>query len=208
MTEPDRDDVLSDKAEAIEVKPGSRWGIANRLTWFVVAMIAVLCIAGGTALARSSATTGWPAAKAQLYEREQQALAQAQSHPRPKLPSAGLAPASQPPPQRHAGIVAMRQGPFQRTTFVVGNFWQGPVGTDWLLAYAGAAPSTPNGPPARGAVRLYSETAAMHLSLIGTFPAPEGTGPLTITAVSDDVLHARTDNGGSVSFDLRTHRYN
>ena len=182
-------------------------GIRSWLTWTIVIAIAVVSLGVGTAAARSPLTTGWPAAKAQIDEQQQQALAQARFHPRPKLPAAGLAPVSQPPPQRHAGIVAMRQGPFLSTTFAVRNFWQGPVGSDWVLVYAGATRDSPNGPPTRGALRIYSETADMRLSQIGTFAAAPGTGPLTITAASGNLLQLRTDRGVSLSFNLQTHQY-
>ena len=185
----------------------SSGSIAKRLTWLVVVGVAVLAIGVGTVVAGSPVTSGWPTAKARLYDQEQQALAQARVSPRPKLPSAGLAPAVQAAPRRQAGIIAMRQGPFPRSTFDVRDFWQGPVGSDWILAYAGATPDASGASPTRGALRLYSESADMHLTLLGTFPAAEGTGPLTITAVSGDVLQLRTDDGTTLSFDMQTRQY-
>lgn len=179
----------------------------NRLTWLILAAIAVLVAGVGTALAQSSATAGWPADKAQLYQHEQQALAQARLHPRPKVPSAGLAPAAQPAPTRQAGIIAMRQGPFPATSFLVRNVWQGPIGSEWILVYAGAERNPTSDAQPSGALRLYTESADMHLSQIGTFLAPAGTGPLTITGVTGDVLSARSDSGAMLSFDLQTHQF-
>ena len=181
--------------------------IVKRLTWIGVVVVAVVGIGIGTVVAGSPVTAGWPAAKAQLYDQEQRALAQARANPRPKLPSAGLAPAAQAAPQRQAGIIAMRQGPFPRSTFDVRDVWQGPVGSDWVLAYAGAAPDAPAASPTRGAIRVYTETADLHLTLLGTFPAAEGTGPLTITAISGTLLQLRTDSGATLTFDLQTRQY-
>ena len=182
--------------------------VPSRLAWFVVVAVAVLVVGVGVALAAGSAApAGWPAAKARLAAQQQQALALARSHPRPKLPAAGLAPASQPPPRPPAGIVAMQQGPFPATTFTVRDVWQGPVGADWVLAYAGATPGSSGGPPTRGALRLYGETADLHLVPIGTFPAAAGTGPLTITGATGTLLRLRTDSGTTLSFNLGTHQY-
>ncbi len=181
--------------------------IAKRLVWIGVVGVAVVAVGVGTVLAGAPVTSGWPAAKARLYDQEQQAVAQARANLRPKLPAAGGAPAVQAAPARQAGVIAMRQGPFPRSTFDVRDVWQGPVGSDWILAYAGAAPEVPGAPPTRGALRLYRESADMHLTLLGTFPAAEGTGPLTVTAESGEVLRLRTDSGTTLSFDLRTHQY-
>lgn len=46
--------------------------------------------------------------------------------------------AAQPSPPRREGIVVMRPEPLSPSTFVVRDDWQGPVGSDWALAYAGA----------------------------------------------------------------------
>lgn len=181
--------------------------IVKRLVWIGVVALVVLSIGVGTVVAGSPVTAGWSAAKAALYDQEQQALAQARANPRPKLPSARLAPAAQAAPRRQAGIIAMRQGPFPRPTFDVRDVWQGPVGSDWVLAYAGAVPDAPGASPTRGAIRLYTESADLHLTLLGTFPAAEGTGPLTITAESGNLLQLRTDDGTTLSFDLQTRQY-
>lgn len=177
------------------------------LIWLIAAGLAVLFIGIGTVLARSGSTSGWPAAKALIAEQQQQAIADARSHPRPKLPGAGMSAAAQTPPRRQAGIVAMRQGPFPPSTFLVRNFWQGPVGSDWILVYAGAAPSSPGGPFTRGALRIYRETADLQLSEIGSYPAAPGVGPVTITAANGDELQLRSDNGGVLSFNLQTRQY-
>ena len=171
--------------------------------------VVVLGVGIGTALAQPSAgPAGWPIAKAQLWEREQAELAQARSHPRPKLPSAGLAPAVEALPPRQAGIIAMRQGPFPPTQFLVRAVWQGPVGSAWVLVYAGATRgAAASAPPSEGALRLFQESSTMHLTPIGTFSAPDGTGPLTITAASGNRLQLTTDGGTSLSFDLVTRQF-
>lgn len=175
--------------------------------WLAAATLAIILLGAGPALAWPPATDGWPAAKARLYEEQQRALAQARLQPRPKRPAAGVPPAAQAPPRRQAGIVAMRQGPFPPSTFTVRDFWQGPVGSDWILVYAGAARDSPLGAPARGALRLYSETAGLHLTEIGTFLAPTGTGPLTVTASNGVMLRLRTDDGATLWFNLETRQF-
>lgn len=189
------------------MKKRSTGSVGPKVTRLAAIGIAVFFVGAGTVLARSAVTTGWPASKAQIYQQQQQALAQARANPRPKLPSAGVANAPLPSPQRQAGIVSMHQGPFPPSTFVVRNFWQGPVGSEWVLAYAGATQESPDRPPQLGAVRLYSESASMQLSEIGVFPAAPGTAPLTITAANGDVLQLRSDSGATLSFNLQTHLY-
>ena len=187
-----------------------KWALTaarRKVVWLVAAGLTVLSIGVGTALARSAATSGWPPAKAQIEEQQQQALALAQAHPQPKRASSGLIPASQAPPRRQAGILAMRQGPFLPTTFLVRNFWQGPVGSDWFLVYAGATPGSTGGSPTVGALRLYRETADLQLTEIGIFAASPSVGPLTITKASADVLDLRSDSGTILSFNLQTRQY-
>jgi len=152
---------------------------------------------------------GWPAAKAQEWQRLQQEMAAARAHARPK--PAPQAPSHQPDSARHAGIDNdMHQGPFSATAFTVRNFWQGPVGLDWVLVYAGAKREAAND-TAQGALRLYNEPTdadgVYHLVPVGTYLAPNGDGALTVTAANGDVLQLRTEGGGVLSFNLQTRQY-
>lgn len=186
-----------------------RFSMRARLTWFAVIGGMVLLLGAGSALA-TSPTAGWPAAKAQLYQREQQEMAAARAHPRPKPPMHSVIPSHQVDPPRHAGIDDMRQGPFSALEFTVRNFWQGPIGSDWMLVYAGAKRGA-NGSAGGGALRLYNEPINANgdytLQEIGTFAAPAGTGALKIIAVKGDTMQLSTGGGKTISFDLRTHRY-
>lgn len=173
---------------------------------FIVIGIVANSLGGRTARAGSVATQGWPAAKSRLYDQQQQTLAAARVHPQPKLPEVGPASATLPAPTRQAGIVNMRQGPFSPATFLVRDFWQGPLGSDWLLAYAGAE-LAPGGSPSRGAIRLFAESPDSRLTPLGDYPAPTGTGPLTVVAANGSVLQLRDDRGVQVSFDLQVKRY-
>lgn len=168
----------------------------------VIVALAIAVLTAGAGARAGSATSNWPAAKARIDDQQQQALAAARAHPQPKLLRAVEA-AAVTPAARQTGILAMRQGPFPPATFLVRNFWQGPIGSEWLLAYSGAEPSTA-GAAARGAIRLYSESEDLRLTLLGTFSAPDGTGPLTIVAANGDVLQLRADDGTALTFDLAT----
>lgn len=187
----------------------------RKLAWLAaVAVIALVTGAGAAfATADAGATVGWPPAKAQAWQREQAEIAAARAHPRPKPASPqNAAPPHQPDPTPAAGIDnAMHQGPFPAMTFLVRNFWQGPVGPDWLLAYAGATRVPADGSVQQGGLRLYREArdanGDLELQEIGAFPAPGAVGAVTITAAGGDVLQLRTDSGGVLSFDLRTRQY-
>lgn len=160
----------------------------------------------GNALAGSKATPSLPEVKAQRADQQQAALAVAQAKRVPKAPEVAPAVGAIPEPTRSAGIVAMRQGPFSPATFLVRNLWQGPIGSDWLLAYAGAVPAAGGSAP-RGALRVYTESTDARLTMMGTFPAPAGVGPLTITAAAGDLLELRADDGTTLSFSLGTKLY-
>src|SRR5437588_13133242 len=90
-----------------------------------------------------------------MLARLQQEMDAARAHARPK--PTPQAPPHQPDPARQAGIDNdMHQDPFSAAEFTVRNVWQGPVGTAWVLVYAGAAWDAAGG-TVRGARRLYDE---------------------------------------------------
>jgi hypothetical protein len=181
----------------------------NRLGLFVAvtAMVLFSALVVGHAAQASAGTPPLPAAKAQIEAQEQQQIAAAQVHAPAKV--AAQAPAAQAAPARQAGIVDMHQGPFAATVFTVRNFWQGPVGANWLLVYAGAT-RNPDGSTGAGAVRVYTESATSTgdyaLHLLGTYAAPRG-GPLTITAVSGNLMTLRAATGATLVFNLATTSY-
>jgi|GraSoi2013_100cm_1033763.scaffolds.fasta_scaffold109242_1 hypothetical protein len=115
----------------------------------------------------------------------------------------------QPAPTRQAGIIDMHQGPFLSSVFTVRNFWQGPVGSDWVLAYAGAKPNA-DGTAGQGGIVLYTETinqqGGFDLHPLGTFLAPNSTA-LTTTAANGNLLTLRSTSGQVLTFDLSTHQY-
>jgi hypothetical protein len=149
-----------------------------------------------------------PPAKAKLLDREQQDRANAQAHAT-GTKGFPVVPRPQPPPQLAAGIINMHQGPFPASEFTVSNFWQGPVGSQWLLVYAGAEPGGA-GSGDRSALRVYTQTTnslgGLDLSLQGTF-VPGTTGILTIEGVSTASMLLRSSGGTSLVFDLVTRRF-
>jgi hypothetical protein len=192
----------------------------SKVLWLLVATLVAALSVTGARIAfgaqggplPTQGETNWPAAKAQLWDRMQQEMAAARVNPRPKL----ALQAAQPPPHtpdqpRQAGIDnGMHQGPFSATEFTVRNFWQGPVGTGWVLVYAGATTGI-DGNAAQGALRLYSEPTDTYgdyqLVPLGIYPAPTGDADLTITGVSGAVLSLSTASGRTLSFNLLTDQY-
>lgn len=118
--------------------------------------------------------------------------------------------AIQPAPTRQAGIVNMQQGPFLPSVFTVRNFWQGPVGSDWVLAYAGAKPNA-DGTAGQGGIVLYTETVnqsgGFDMHPLGTFLAPAGCPALTITAIEGNLMTVRSISGRTLTFNLQTHQF-
>lgn len=188
------------------MKKHTRFKLPMKLLLLAAIGTAILAVGVGAALAEQS---GLPSGKAQAEAFRAQQMVEARAHAAPKLAHPSPPPPSSPQP-RYAGIQDMHQGPFPPSDFVIRNFWQGPVGSDWILVYAGApgnqglpGPDTTG----QGALRLYTEAANYDSSYLGIFSAPSGDGPLTITAVSGDVLQLRTDSGQTLSFNLQTHQY-
>jgi hypothetical protein len=151
--------------------------------------------------------------------------ASSQSGPKAASPAPGAAattrPGRQPPPHPTetdppSGILNTQVGPFGPATFTVRNAWRGPVGSDWVFAYAGGARTTaPGGTPQSDAaaptqpgLRVYESDGDEPFSnLVGVFSAPNADSPLTITGSSGTVLTLKTDSGRGYHFDLQTHRY-
>jgi hypothetical protein len=119
-------------------------------------------------------------------------------------------PTAQPAPTRQAGIFNVQQGPFLSSIFTVRNSWQGPIGSNWVLAYAGAKPNA-DGTVDQGGIALYTETAnaagGFDLHPLGTFLAPSDNPTLTITAVQDNLITVRSENGHTLTFNLQTHQF-
>jgi hypothetical protein len=119
-------------------------------------------------------------------------------------------PTAQPAPTRQAGIMAMQQGPFLSSVFTVRNFWQGPVGRDWVLAYAGVQPKA-DGTAGQGGIVLYTETVnavgGFDLHPLGTFLVPSASPALSITAVQGNLMIVRSENGPPLTFNLQTHQF-
>jgi hypothetical protein len=119
-------------------------------------------------------------------------------------------PTAQPEPTRQAGISNVRQGPFSTSIFTVRNFWQGPVGNTWLLAYAGAR-TNPDGTLGQGGIMLYQEISnhagGFTLQRVGMFLATRPCTALTITAAQGELLTLRSASGASLTFNLQTHQF-
>jgi hypothetical protein len=171
--------------------------------WPVVVIGTIVCFAffGAVMLTAVAADgNGNQADKAAVAQREQQGLAAARAqsglHPKPRLSAKPDIPDAA-APVRTAGIVDMHQGPFSSSTFVVSNFWQGPVGSTWFLVYAGA-----DGGSGTGAVRLYTESPDMVLTYLGTYAPPGGGGDLTVVSVDGPTLHLKSSGGQVLVFNL------
>lgn len=191
--------------EDVIVKKRSRVWKGNTLV--VLADIGIVLLFMGISTT-CTIPAGWPPSKAWLQVQQQVEMAEAQAHARPK--PTPHAPPLQPAPTRQAGIANMHQGPFPASQFVVRNFWQGPVGSEWYLVYAGARVN-PNGSAGQGALVLYTEKptsdGGFDINSIGTYPAPHGDRALTITAVNGHSMQLRTDTGSTLVFDLQTKQY-
>jgi hypothetical protein len=93
---------------------------------------------------------------------------------------------------------------------MVRNFWQGPVGSDWVLAYAGTKPNA-DGTAGQGGIVLYTETVnsfgGFDLHPLGTFLAPARCSTLTIIAIQGDLMIVRPAVGRPLTFNLLTHQF-
>jgi hypothetical protein len=198
------------------VKAARRQGQrAGRAIWLAgigagLAGTAALLIAATGAASGSQVPI--PHSKLARIEALQAQLAKEKAEHRAKPPyAAGLktAKAANPAvPQRHAGIIAMRQGPFAASSFDVQNFYQGPADGTWLLVYAGATTNPVTGAIAGGALNVYAEPqVGGAMSFVGIFRAPAGTGALTVIAASGDRLTLRGSRGNELTFNLAGYKY-
>jgi hypothetical protein len=109
-----------------------------------------------------------------------------------------------------AGITQTHEGPFPPSFFLVQSLWQGPLGNNWVLAYAGAKPASDSAPQ-QGGILLYTapKNAPMgsDLHLVGMFLAPGQITSLSILSANGNLLQLRSDSGGMLTFDLQTHQY-
>lgn len=176
-------------------------------------LIAAFCFTvfiGVLGIASAAQNNSGPLTLAQKMQAYQQRIKNARAHPRPKPSNQNQAPPVQPAPTRQAGILDMGQGPFPQSSFTVHNFWQGPVGSDWVLAYAGAK-TNPDGTPGVGGIVLYTETinnqGGFDLHPLGTLLAPKGTTELVITAQQGNLLLLRSVTGQQLAFNLISHQF-
>jgi hypothetical protein len=170
--------------------------------------IAFVCMLGIANAASSG--SGGASTLAQKMQGPQQLLKDGRAHPHAKPTNQNQAPAVQPAPARQEGIADLGQGPFPHSAFAVDNFWQGPVDSDWVLAYAGAK-SNADGTAGVGGIVLYTETVnnlgGFDLHPLGTFLAPNGTSALTITARQGNLLLLHSKVGQQLAFNLVSHQF-
>lgn len=182
----------------------------SSIKWLLISVICVAAFCCFIGIASAAQLSGGPGAAASKEQAIQKLLDAGRAHMQPKTGSHNQAPAAQPAPARQAGIVNMHQGPFHSSVFAVRNFWQGPVASDWVLAYAGAKTNA-DGTQGPGGIVLYTETTnsqgGFDLHPLGTFLAPNGTTALTITATKGNLLLLRNQSGAQLTFDLVTRQF-
>ncbi len=185
----------------------SRSSIRGLLILAFCAAVFICMLGIGIANARNSSG---PVTLAQKMQSFNQLIKEGREHTVAKPANQNQAPPVQPAPVRHAGIVDLGQGPFSQSSFAVHNFWQGPVGSDWVLAYSGVK-MNPDGTNGLGGIVLYNETinnqGGFDLHPLGTFLAPTGTTALVITAQHGNVLLLRSVTGQHLTFNLTNHQF-
>jgi hypothetical protein len=181
----------------------------SNLRWIIISAIcasALICLIGIASATSASNKSATQAAKSRTLQR----LINAGTAPIGAKTNNSNQALAQPVPIRQAGIANMHQGPFLTRIFTVRNFWQGPVGNDWVLAYSGAK-TLSSGYAGLGGIVLYTETSNAHggfdLHPVGTFLAHDGTTALTITEVDGNLLQLSSENGPTLTFDLVTHQF-
>jgi len=197
-------DAFKRHATAASTRPKS---LQSTLQWLLISAFCVAVVLCVVAIASATQSNNLsPADKKQqslLHDNQQLTAAS------PKPTGTNQMPTAQPVPTRQAGIVAMHQGPFLSSIFRVQNFYQGPVGSDWVLVYAGSK-TNPDGSSGQGGVVLYTETINQQGGFdrhpLGTFLAPNSTA-LTSTAANGNLLTLRSTSGQVLTFDLSTHQY-
>lgn len=206
----DKEDIIV-KRKNRPLKKRSR--VRNGKKWAMVLAVGVVLLLMGVGTARAIQATqagGLPPAKPSLQALVQQQIATARAYPPRPKPKTPQVPSPQPAPKPQAGIVNTHQGPFAGMLFAVENLWQGPVGSNWELVYAGAE-KNPDGSLGPGALKLYTEApdsdGGFDIHSIGTYPAPNGVSDLIIVAVNGNLMQLRTDTGGTLVFNLQTNQY-
>ena len=159
----------------------------------------------------SAANNDIPPGKQKILDQQQQKMATARAKPGPPKQTHPTPPPAQPAPQRQAGIVDTHEGPFPSSQFIVRNGWQGPVGSNWELVYAGVRMNPTDMSQGPGALRIYTETVTatggFDVNYVGIYVAPNNESPLTITAVNGSLMQLRTDTGKTLTFNLQTNQY-
>ena len=182
----------------------------SSIYWIFIVAICFVVFILTVGLANAAQNGGGPLTLSQKEQRVQQLLNAGRKQMRAKPVNQNQMPAVQPTPARQSGISNMRQGPFPRATFTVQNFWQGPIGNDWVLAYSGAKAKA-DGTPGQGGIVLYTETinksGGVDLHPLGMFLAPNGTTVLTITAANGNQLQLSSTAGQQLTFNLTTHQF-
>lgn len=150
-------------------------------------------------------TSDASSAQGQKQQILQQEMNKGRAYSQPKTGPDTQVPVVQTPQPRRAGIINGRQAPFPPSIFTARNAWQGPVGSQWIIAYAGAQTNS-NGTPGQGGLVLYT-VGDFTLSYLGTFPAPAGTPALTIIKAQGNVLLLQTASGHTLTFNLQSHQF-
>jgi len=115
-------------------------------------------------------------------------------------------PAQGQPAPQPSGILNTHESPFRQGEFTVRDAWHGPVGSTWLLVYAGGS-GTGQHP---GGLRLFTEThggGEPYTTYVGAYDAPGADSPLTITGVSGTTMVLQSDSGRTYHFDLKAKRF-
>lgn len=174
----------------------AKWLMIPALCFFLFLLITTI----------SGAQTNTPSSQVgQKQQILQQQIDEGRKHLQPKTGPDTQVPTVQPPMPHQAGIINERQTPFSPAVFTARNAWQGPVGSEWIVAYAGAQ-TNPNGTQGRGGLVLYT-AGDFALSYLGTFLAPAGTPALTIIKVQGDVLLLQAASRQALAFNLQSHQY-
>ena len=97
-------------------------------------------------------------------------------------------------------IFQTHQGPLPNSQFSVNNAYVGPVGSQWVIVYAGTLwtsyPST-----GIGALAIYDQAT---LKPIATVKATDGASSLTLISAQGTLLTVKTNTGATLTFNLTT----
>ena len=133
-------------------------------------------------------------AAARLAGRNNPALQAAQRLPPPQ---------SAPDAPMRSGIFPGDGGLFHAGQPVIINHWQSVVDGQNIQVYAGSTGETPAG----GVVIVMVTSPDRTQTTSQLYPAPSGTGPLTITAENGLDLTLQAQNGQQFNFDLQTRQF-